>query len=396
MIFGEETYYKSFQEELVSLRRHFHQFPEVSEQEYQTAEYIEKYLRDLGLEPERVAKTGVVVMIWASKRVRDICETVAVRAETDAVYVKEKNDFPWKSQNSGVMHACGHDANIACGLVLAKLCVQSQELLPVNVKLLFQPAEENGQGTRLFLEEHVMENPHVDRFVMFHFANDFPAGVEFHRGPSSAAIGSVVLKIKGKASHLGNAATGIDSILAAAQVVQMVDRVNREFQSDVPHVVGIGMIHGGKAKNVVAEETILQGTIRSCSMSEYQRLRSILLEELEKIATETRTRIMADVDATPIPPIVNHDEMVDLGLAAGEKVWGKDCRLVTQLYLSGDSAAYYFDYAKGVFMVFTAKKEGVENHPLHSSYFDFDEKVLWKATETLHQFLMGFSWNKVL
>lgn len=388
MISAENICYEKYQEELVALRRHFHQYPEISEQEYETAAYIENYLKELGLQPERVAKTGVVVMIWAPDEIRDTCETVAVRAETDAVFVEEKNDFTWKSKKTGVMHACGHDAIIACGLVLAKLCAENRNLLPVNVKLLFQPAEENGQGTRLFLEAGVMENPHVDRFVMFHFANDFQPGVEFKRGPSSAAIGSLILTIHGKASHMGNAAYGIDSILAASKVVDMIHRVNLEFQSDVPHVVGIGMIHGGKAKNVVAEQTILQGTIRSCSLSEYQRLRLLVIEELKKIEQETGTRIQIEIDENPIPPIVNHEEMVDLGLRAGKKVWGSECRLVNQLYLSGDSAAYYFNYAKGVFMVFTARKEHVENFPLHSGHFDFEEAALWKAAETLHRFVL--------
>lgn len=390
MIFEGKNYYKKYQEELVKLRRHFHQYPEVSEQEFKTAEYVEKYLKQLGLQPKRVAKTGVVVMIWAPETLRHQCETIAIRAEMDAVPVEEKNDVVWKSQNPGVMHACGHDAILACGLGLAKACVENQEVLKVNVKILFQPAEENGQGTKLFLAEQVMEKPHVDRFVMFHFANDVHPGVEFHRGASSAAIGSVVLTVKGKASHLGNAKTGIDSILAAAKIVEMIDHVNQTFLSSVPHIIAIGMIHGGTAKNVVAEETILQGTIRSCSISEYQRLRAITIDEIRKIEKETGTKITIQIDEDPIPPIVNDDEMVDLGMHVGTELWDENCRLVSEQYLSGDSASYYFDYAKGVFMVFTAKMVDRENFPLHSSYFDFDESVMWKAVETMHRFIMSF------
>lgn len=386
MSYTETQNYEKYQEELVELRRYFHRYPEVSEQEYKTAEYVEKYLKALGLEPVRVAETGVVAMIWAPEEIRNQCKTVALRAEMDAVFVEEKNDFTWKSTQPGVMHACGHDAILACGLVFAKACVQHRENLPVNVKLLFQPAEENGQGTRRFLEENVMENPHVDYFIMFHFANDAVGGMEMQRGASSAAIGSILLTIKGKASHMGNAKTGIDSILAGADVVRMIHRVNEEFESDVPHVIGIGKFEGGKAKNVVAEETILQGTIRSCSIREYQRLRQIVTKEIKKIEQDTHTNIEIEIDEDPVPPIVNHPEMIDFGLKVGEEIWAEECRLVSQYYLSGDSAAYYFDHAKGIFMVFTAKKEG-ENYPLHSGWFDFDESVMWKVVETLHRFV---------
>ena len=379
--------FKTYQPELVRLRRHFHQYPEVSEKEFQTSEYIYQYLLDLGLEPQYVAKTGVVAMIWAPEEIRDHCETVALRAEIDAVYVEELNDVSWKSVNQGVMHACGHDAIIACGLGFARACVENQGDLPVNVKLLFQPAEENGQGTRMFLEAGVMENPHVDRFIMFHFANDQKPGMEMNLGPSTAAIGSIIVTVKGKSSHWGNPAAGIDAILGAARAVEAIDRVNREFQSDVPHVAGIGMIHGGKAKNVIAHETTLQGTIRSCSLSEYRRLRSLLLDSLHQAEQETGTVFEIMIDEEPIPTIHNHPEMRDHGYKVGREIWGDDCRLVSNLFLSGDSAAYYFDYAKGVFMVFTAKIEGKKNYTLHSGKFDFDENVMWRTVESLYKFV---------
>ena len=380
--------YQSAQPELVQLRRLFHQYPEPSGQEYRTSRMVFYYLADLGLTPERVTETGVVAMVWAPKGIRDSCETIAIRAELDAVCVEEKTGVSWQSKNPGVMHACGHDAIIACGLVLAKFLVQYQALLPVNVKLLFQPAEENGQGTRQFLSAGVMENPHVDRFVMIHFANDHTPGVEMHRGPSSAAIGSIQLTVHGKSAHLADASYGIDSIYAAAKIVEEIHHIQDTFQSDVPHIVGIGTIQGGTAKNVVARQTTLTGTIRSCSRSEYHRLRSICMDSIRRIEKETGTRIDIQIEDHPVPPIMNHPEMVDHGLRVGQMIWGEDARITSELYLSGDSAAYYFDHAKGIFMVFTAHMEDRENHPLHSAHFDLDEGVFWKTVATLHQFIL--------
>lgn len=380
--------YASYQEELVNLRRHFHMEPELSMEETETAEYVFGYLKNLGLKPERISENAVVVMVWAPEGRREQCRTVAVRAEMDALPVHEQNDVPWKSRRGGVMHACGHDGILATGLILAKLCAEYRDLLPVNVKFLFQPAEENGQGTQLMLDAGVMENPHVYEYLMFHFVNDAPMGLEIHRGPATAAIGSVRLEIHGRAAHWCSSGQGIDSIYAAAGIVKAAREINESYQSELPFILGIGMIQGGKAKNVVAEETVLQGTLRTCDLGEYYELRNIFLERIREIEAETGTVITAEIDEEPIPPIVNDDGMVDRGLETGAEIWGEDSRLVTQLYLSGDSAAYYFRYARGLFMVFTAQKQGEENYPLHNGKFDFDEEVLWKAAATLHRFLL--------
>lgn len=380
--------YSSYQEELVSLRRHFHMQPELSMEEKETAEDVFQYLKSLGLEPEKIVENAVTVIVWAPEERRKHCKTVAVRAEMDALPVQEQNEVPWKSRRDGVMHACGHDAILATGLVLAKLCTEYRDQLPVNVKFLFQPAEENGQGTQIMLDAGVMENPHVDEYLMFHYVNDAPLGMELHRGVSTAAIGSVRLEIHGKAAHWSSSSQGIDSIYAAARIVEAVHEINRSYQSKWPFIVGIGMIQGGKAKNVVAEETVLQGTLRTCDLNEYYELRNIFLDRIREIEAETGTVITAEIDEEPIPPIVNDDSMVDRGLEVGEEIWGENSRLVTQLYLSGDSAAYYFRYARGLFAVFTAEKQGEKNYPLHNGRFDFDEEVLWKAAATLHSFLL--------
>lgn len=271
---------------------------------------------------------------------------------------------------------------------MAKICTEYQEQLPVNVKFIFQPAEENGQGTLMMLEAGVMENPHVDDYVMFHYVNDGPMGMELHRGAASAAMGSVILKIRGKAAHWCSSELGIDSIYAAAKVLDAIHEINENFESQSPFVLGIGMIEGGKAKNIVAQETVLQGTLRSCDLTDYRKLREIFMSELARIEKETGTVIEAEVDEEPIPPIINDDGMVDLALKVGEKIWGEDSRLETQMFLSGDTAAFYFQHARGIFMVFNARKEGEKNYPLHNGKFDIREDVLWKSVATLHQFLL--------
>lgn len=384
-------------------------------EEKDTADYVEQYLRKIGLEPKRIGGKdmifaeriaarhklkpssmqeavafedyGITAMVWAPEQIRNQCETVAIRAEMDALAVLEESDVPWKSGREGIMHACGHDAILATVLVLAKICVEYRELLKVNIKFIFQPAEENGRGTLLMLGAGVMNEPPVKNLILLHYVNDGPSGVELHEGASSAAIGSLSIKIKGKASHWCTYDLGVDTILAAGEVLHSVKKINESYHSESPFIIGVGTIRGGTAKNVVAGETVLEGSLRACRMKDYHRLRNMLLKELERIQKETGTEMEIELDEVPIPPIINDNHLVKLGLDAGEKVFGKECRLTTREFLSGDSAALYFDYTKGIFFVFTAEKMGEKNYPLHNGRFDFDESVMWKAAAVLHEFV---------
>lgn len=371
-------------QELTDLRRHFHAHPELSLEEAETSQSIWQYLEEIGLEPKAVGQHGLVATVLGS---RPGCKTVAVRAEMDALAVTEKNDFPWKSQNPGVSHACGHDAILASALVLARLCAENAERLPVNVKFLFQPAEENGKGTGIMLDGGAMEDPHADYFIMYHFVNDAPMGVEFHRGTASAAIGSIRVTVHGKASHWCSQELGVDSIGAAARLVQAIRELNRNYQSDSAFVVGIGTITGGTAKNIIAEQTCLEGTLRAYKLEDYLALRDRLFDIFARVEAEYGVKIDAEIDEKPILPIVNDDALVELGLKVGQPIFKDNCRISTVQYLSGDSASAYFEHARGIFLVFTAEKPGEENFPLHNGRFDFNEDILEQAVSFLFEYL---------
>lgn len=371
-------------QELITLRRHFHTHPELSLEEAETSRYVKQYLEAIGLEPTAVGRHGLVATVFSG---RPNCKTVAVRAEMDALAVTEKNDFPWKSQNPGVSHACGHDAILASALVLAKLCAENTKQLPVNVKFLFQPAEENGKGTGIMLDGGAMENPHADYFIMYHFVNDAPMGVEFHRGTASAAIGSIRITVHGKASHWCSQELGVDAIEAAARLVQAIGELNRSYQSDSAFVVGIGTITGGTAKNIIAEQACLEGTLRAYKLEDYLALRERLFGIFSRVEAVCGVRIEAEIDDKPILPIVNDDALVELGMKVGQPMFKGNCRISTVQYLSGDSASAYFEHARGIFLVFTAEKAGEENFPLHNGRFDFDEDILEQAASFLFEYL---------
>ncbi|WP_164509384.1 M20 metallopeptidase family protein [Companilactobacillus jidongensis] len=378
--------YQAFQNEVVSLRRQLHSHPELSLHERETSIFVENYLNDLGLETTRVGEFGIVAMIWANI---PNCKTIALRAEMDAIAVQEQNDFAWKSQNPGVMHACGHDAIMATVLVTAKMCVENKNLLHNNVKVFFQPAEENGKGTEIMINGGVMKHPDVDYFTMLHFANDAPLGMELNKGASSAAIGAIKIKISGVSSHWALPDNGVDTIDVAGQILNLMNKVKHEYSSNSPFILGVGKINGGSASNVIADETLLDGTLRAIKISDYKKLRDLLLDGIDKVQSNTRAQIEVEITDPPIPPIVSDADLVDIGLRSGDEVFGNESRLVSSEYLSGDSAADYFNYARGIFFVFTAESKNEKSYPLHNGRFDIDEDILWKAVAVLHKYILS-------
>lgn len=375
---------EKYQEELVNIRRHLHAFPELSLEEAQTSKYIYHYLTNLGLQVNKVGDYGLISTIYAPSQP---AKTVAIRLEMDGVAVKEENEVAWKSQNEGVMHACGHDAIMACGMVLARLCSENREKLPVNVKFIFQQAEENGKGTQMMLDGGVMENPKVDDFILFHFVNDATSGIELHKGASSAAIGAVHIKITGKSTHWATQELGINAMEVATEVLYAIQTINQNYVSNSPFVLGVGLVQGGTARNVVAGEVEMQGTLRACRIKDYMNLKQELMLALEKIKRNTKALIEYEITPDPVPPIMNDDALVDLGLEVGQNIWNNHCQLTSTEYLSGDSAAYYLENCRGIYCIFTAKKENEEAYSLHNGKFDIDENVMGKALMFLYQFI---------
>ncbi|WP_164505975.1 M20 metallopeptidase family protein [Companilactobacillus insicii] len=377
--------YQEFQDEVVNLRRQLHSQPESSLQETETSRFVEEYLNDLGLETKRIGENGIVAMIWSNN---PNAKTIGLRAEMDAIPVQEENDFAWKSKNDGLMHACGHDAIMASVLVTTKVCVQNRKLLNNNVKVFFQPAEENGKGTDIMIDGGVMSDPKVDYFTMLHFANDAPLGVELNKGASSAAIGSIKINISGVASHWALPDNGVDTIDISRKVLDLIYSLNDQYKSESPFVIGIGRINGGRASNVIADETLLEGTLRAIKVSDYNELRELLLSGIDKIQKNTKAKIEIEITDPPILPIISDSNLVDIGLLAGDEVFGNESRLVDSEYLSGDSAADYFNFARGIFFVFTAEKPNEHNYPLHNGNFDIDENILWKSVAVLHKYIL--------
>ena len=370
--------------EVIKVRRYLHQYPEISEKEYNTSEFISKYLDDIGIENKIIGDTGVVATL-----INDLnYSTIALRAEIDALPIDEKNTFEYKSKSKGVMHACGHDGIVATVLGLACLIKENKEKLNCNIKFIFEPAEETGKGAKKLIKEKVLENPKVDKMIIFHFANSQPIGMEIQKDVSTATIGRVSIDILGKSSHWGDSDKGINAISVSGKIINIIDEMNKDLSDKFPFILGIGMINGGVKNNIMAEKVRLEGTLRAIDDNTFKYLINYLEEKMRILSEDTGAKIKVNLESH-LPSVINNKHLVELGSAIGEEIFKDKFILGEKPYLAGDNAAYFFQQIPGVRIVFFAEKENEINYPLHNSKFDFNEDIFSYSLRTIYNIILN-------
>lgn len=384
---------QDYTEELIELRHHFHQHPELALQEVETSAYIRRYLEKLGYEIKPVEPTGLIAELPC---LRDRKKVIVLRAEMDALPIQEQTGLSYASVNEGCMHACGHDFILASALILAKIVAEESEKFPVRIRFLFEPAEEIGEGAKRMLQAGALENPKADAFLMFHYAADMTLGMAVHQGQASSMINSMQIHVHGKSSHWCEADKGIDAIYAAAQVVNAIHDLNENFgkqHSDTgKYIIGTGTIHGGEYTNIIADHVVLNGNIRAVHEETYMALEQELEKYLQKIEQKTGTQIRMEFPKDPVYAFANDDELVWTAKAVGEEIFGDKFVLEgeDELFLSGDNAYRYFKETRGLFSVFLAGIPG-EEHPLHHPKFQLDERILPYSVEALYKIITELS-----
>lgn len=255
---------------LVELRRGFHRHPELSMQEFQTAQRIETELDRLGIPHSRVGQTGVLGVICGKLPGSHV---IALRADMDALPIQETSPLPYCSQVDGVMHACGHDAHITCLLGAAKLLAEEQDTFGGEVRLIFQPGEEIGQGAEDFIDAGALEG--VERVFGLHTAHEIPSGtVSLTPGINNAAVDQFRIVIQGKAAHVSTPQLGADAVYIGSLIVNAVQALVTRRSSPVePVLVGIGTFHAGTTYNALADSAVLEGTTRTITKEMRQQLR---------------------------------------------------------------------------------------------------------------------------
>jgi amidohydrolase len=286
---------------VIQWRHHFHQFPELSNREFKTADYIAKYLTSLGLVVKtNVAKTGVVAILDSGKP----GPVIALRADMDGLPVLEKNDLPYKSLQTGeyngnqvpVMHACGHDTHMAMLMGSAKILSDLRSQLTGQVKFIFQPAEEGAPagekgGAEVMVKEGVLKNPAVDVIFGLQISSDTDVGtVGYRPGGIMAAVDPFKIIIKGKQAHGAYPWLSVDPVTTAAQMILALQTiVSREVKLiDNAAVVTIGSIHGGNRSNIIPEQVELIGTIRTLNDEARKHMYEAVPRKVKGIADSMR------------------------------------------------------------------------------------------------------------
>ena len=380
---GYKGKFSEYTDELLRLRRHFHQHPELALREKETSSFIQSYMEKLGYALTPVSPTGWIAE-FPELQNREKC--IVVRAEMDALPIEERTGLSYSSVNAGCMHACGHDAILASALILAKIIAEEKDSFPVSVRFLFEPAEEIGEGAARMIEAGALDG--ADAFLMFHYAGDESFGMTVHEGQASSMIGGMEIHIHGKSSHWCEAEKGIDAIYGASVAAKAICELNRDYKGRGKALIGIGSIHGGEYANIIADHVVMKGNIRACREEDYRRLQKGLRDILKKTEEETGTEILVREPKPPVLPFANDASLTDAVKKAGKKVFKE--RFWTEgeeeLFLSGDNAYRYFQKVKGVFAVFLAGFEE-ENYPLHHSKFQIDEAVLPYSVEALYEII---------
>lgn len=387
----KKTEFAQYEEEVIRLRRHFHQYPELALQEFQTSAFIQKYLEELGYQVRHVPPTGLIAEHPCMKNREKM---VVLRAEMDALPVQECTGLAYASRNKGCMHACGHDGILAVALTLAKILSREKDF-PVAVRFLFEPAEEIGEGTVRMLDGGALDKDKgrkADGFLMFHYACDQPLGMAVHKGQASAMIGKMEILIKGKSSHWCQAEKGIDSIYAAGLVVQKVHEISRDYVGKGPHVAGIGTIHGGEYPNIISDQVKLVGNIRACYREDFEQLKKALEQAFHKVEEVTGAQVCLSFPKDPVLPFANDPTLTAIAADTGRTIFGSHFLLEgeDELFLTGDNAYRYYQQTKGLFCVFLAAVPG-EEHPFHHPKFQIDERILLPSVQTLYEIIRKYA-----
>ena len=353
---------------LTKYRRDLHQIPELEFDLFLTHAYVKKELESYGYVTETVAKTGIVAV---KKGLSD--EAIAFRSDMDALPVTEKCDVDFKSKHEGKMHACGHDGHMTMLLGFAKY-VSTIETPKQTMVFIFQPAEEGPGGAKVIIEEGVFKKYNIKKILGLHL---FP-GVEegkmaFANGPMTAQNGEFDITIKATSAHGAQPHLGVDAIIASSHLVQAYQSiVSRNINPLKPAVITIGTINGGEARNIIAGEVKVSGTIRVYDQAVYDLIKKRIKEINQGLEVMFNLEIECDI-RDYYPAVINNSEFFELATS----IYSEDEYEIIEPLMVAEDFAFYLKEVPGMFAFVGSKNiEKDFIYPLHNNKFNFDEKIL--------------------
>ena len=383
---------KAQEQEMIQLRRHIHQNPELSNQEFQTTKLIQEKLTEYGIEIADIGlKTGVVGVLKG----RFPGKALAIREDIDALPMKELTGLPFASASDGVCHSCGHDIHTTVLLYTAKILSALKDELHGNVMFLFQPAEENGSGAKQLIDCGFDQVLKPDAFVGLHVAPKLNAGcIGLKDGPASASSDMFQIRVTGKGGHGAHPENCVDPIIISAYILtQLQTIVSRENHPIHPAVLTVGSIHGGQANNVIPDYVEMGGTLRSLEPESRQAMQ----EAIDRITVSCAEAMRGKAEVTwnkGMPPLVNDTPIVDGIRAAAQKLLPADAiKTIADPSLGSEDFSYLFPaYGPGAQFSLGCGNDSDPNtrHGLHNSKNVFDEGCLAVGTAVLVQYARDF------
>ena len=381
---------KKIEPDIINWRRDLHQIPELGLELPNTIKYIKGKLDEMGIEYKTLVNGNAIVsLIRGGKEGR----TIALRADMDALPIKEETNLPFASTN-GCMHACGHDAHASMLLGAAKILNENKANLHGNVKLFFQPGEEYPGGALPMIEEGAMEN--VDSVLGLHagaISKDVEKGkIGVSYGPMMASMDRILIKIKGKGAHGAYPELSIDPISTAAEVISALQRVvSREIKAVDPAVLSITRINGGFNQNIIPDNVELEGTVRTVN----NETRQLIARRIEEITKGITAAMRADYEVQydfKYPPLINSEEFTKFFVDSAKKIIAEeDIFEMKYPVMGGEDMAYFLEKAPGTFFFLSNPKEidGV-TYPHHNPKFDIDESLLYRGTALFVQTVFDY------
>ena len=363
---------KNIKDEIYTIRRHFHRYPELSFKEFNTAETISQHLDNLGISHKKgVGKTGIVGEINFGPG-----PTIALRADMDALPIQEENNLDYKSLNDGVMHACGHDGHMAILLGAANALSNNSKLKKGTVRFIFQPAEEGLGGAKYMIEDGCLDK--VDEIYGLHLWNYQLYGeVGIKDGPVMASADLFDIEVSGKGGHGATPQGTIDAIVVASNLVTMLQTiVSRNTNPLESTVLSIGKIKGGHNFNIISDKVHMSGTTRAYT----EENRTMIKQRMKEVIEGVSKSFGADIKLNykdGYPPTVNHSSQVEKVLEAASSVVASGAKN-PYLSMGGEDFSYYLQNKPGCFFfVGSAPNENeILSTPHHCSHFNIDERAL--------------------
>ncbi len=400
---------KEMEQQVIKWRRHLHQFPELSNRETKTAAMVAGHLKNLGIDVQTgIAHTGVVGLLKGAKP----GPVIALRADMDALPVTERNSLPFASkeqttfngQETGVMHACGHDTHVAILMAVAEILSKNKNDLKGTVKFIFQPAEEGppaGErgGAELMVEEGVLDNPKVDVIFGMHIQSISPLGrISYKPAGMMAASDWFSINVKGKQSHGAAPWMGVDPVVVSAQIINglqtIVSRQSELTKEAV--VITVGRIQAGVRENIIPEEAFMAGTIRTLDRD----MQAIVHEKIKLTATKIAESAGATAEVVidkKTPVTYNDIKLTEKMVSSLQKAAGKENVMLINAVTGAEDFAYYQQKVPGLFFFVGAMPPDQDPNTVpahHTPDFMIDERGMLTGLKAMLQVTIDYMYSK--